>query len=62
LSTSYPELQERKKIVTVAKNNRFILLAANDRACCCAGIYFRSAHNVSPIEKLKMKICAKVEQ
>ena len=25
-------------------------------------IYFRSAHNVSPIEKLLMKICTKAEQ
>jgi hypothetical protein len=35
-------------------------IACNDRACCCAGILYRSAHNVSPIEKLKIKIVQKL--
>jgi len=37
-------------------------MAGNGRACCCAGILFRSARNVSPIEKLLMKITTKDEQ
>jgi hypothetical protein len=28
-------------------------IAHNVRACCCAGILYRSVHNVSPIEKTK---------
>jgi len=40
----------------------FDKMAANVRACCCAGILYRSARTVSPIEKLLMKICTKDEE
>jgi hypothetical protein len=42
--------------------NGFIKVTYNVRACCCAGILYRLAHNVSPIEKQKMKICTIAEQ
>ena len=50
--------RENKNIIS-SDIGEILLIDANVSACRCAGNLYRSAQNVSQIEKLLMKICTK---